>query len=69
MDWILLAAALIVIFLLIGFIVRAIKAAIGTAVMIAIVLLIVHVVFGIAPNELWQEITNLLQGIWRSVNS
>lgn len=67
MDWILLAAALIVIFLLIGFIVRAIKAAIGTAVMIAIVLFILQVVFGFDPNELWQEITTLLQGLWQSV--
>lgn len=67
MDWILLAAALIVIFLLIGFIVRAIKAAIGTAVMIAIVLFILQVVFGFDPNELWQEITTLLQGLWQNV--
>lgn len=65
MDWILLVAALIVIFLLLGFIVRAIKAAIGTAVLIAIVLIVLQLVFGFSPNELWQEMIHLWQGIWR----
>lgn len=65
MDWILLVAALIVIFLLLGFIVRAIKAAIGTAVMIAIVLLVLQLVFGFSPNELWQSLAHLWQEAWR----
>ena len=67
MDWILLVAALIVTFLLLGFIVRAIKAAIGTAVMIAIVLVILQVVFGFSPNELLQEMTVLWQRFWQNV--
>ena len=67
MDWILLVAALIVTFLLLGFIVRAIKAAIGTAVMIAIVLVILQIVFGFSPNELLQEMTGLWQRFWQSV--
>jgi carbon starvation protein CstA len=65
MDWILLLAAFIVVFLLLGFVVRAVKAAIGTAVMIALVLIVLQVVFGFSPNQLWQEMVNLWQGLWR----
>lgn len=66
MEWVLLVAALIVTFLLLGFIVRAIKAAIGTAVMIAIVLLILQIAFGFSPNELWQEMMGLWQRFWQN---
>lgn len=65
MDWILLVAALIVILLLMGFVVRAIRAAIGTAVMIAIVLIVLQVAFGLSPDKLWQELIHLWQAIWR----
>lgn len=65
MDWILLIAALIVILLLMGFVVRAIRAAIGTAVMIAIVLIVLQVAFGLSPDKLWQELIHLWQVIWR----
>lgn len=65
MDWILLIAALIVILLLMGFVVRAIRAAIGTAVMIAIVLIVLQFAFGFSPDELWQELIYLWQAAWR----
>ncbi|WAL59282.1 hypothetical protein [Thermocoleostomius sinensis] len=67
MDWIVLIAALIVMFLVLGFVGQAIKSAISTAILIAILLLVLQVVFGISPTELWQEISNVGQSLWRNL--
>ncbi|GAB4376560.1 MAG: hypothetical protein Kow00121_23880 [Elainellaceae cyanobacterium] len=64
MDWILLVAALVVSFLVFGFLVRVVRAAIGTAIAIALVVLALQLVFGIGPNDLWQEVENLWDGLW-----
>lgn len=65
MSWALLIAAVIVSILIFGFLIRVVKAAIGTAIAIAVVALILQLGFGIAPNQLKQEIfqfwTNFLE--------
>lgn len=68
MEWILVIAAVVVSFLVFGFLARVAKAAIGTAIAIAIVVLVLQIVFGIGPNELWQETQNLWEGLWQNVN-
>jgi hypothetical protein len=68
MDWIVWIAALIVIFLLLGFVGRAVRSAIGTAISIAIVLLVLQFAFGINPNELWQAVSDLGQGLWGNLH-
>lgn len=66
MDWILLMAALVVSFLVFGFLVRVIKAAISTAITIAIIVLTLQIILGAGPTDLWQEILGLWQqlGQW-----
>ncbi|HEY9596823.1 MAG TPA: hypothetical protein V6D33_04055 [Cyanophyceae cyanobacterium] len=59
MSWALLIAAVIVSILIFGFLVRVVKAAIGTAIAIAVVALILQLGFGIAPNQLKQEMLQL----------
>lgn len=59
MSWVLLIAAVIVSILIFGFLVRVVKAAIGTAIAIAVVALVLQLGFGIAPTQLKQEILQL----------
>jgi hypothetical protein len=44
-----------------------VKASIGTAILIAAVVLILQLFFGIGPQDLWQQITQLPQTILRMV--
>lgn len=67
MNLILLIAALIVSLLVFGFLIRVTKAAIGTAITIALVVLVLQIAFGIAPNQLWQEVTQLWENLWRQI--
>jgi hypothetical protein len=43
--------------------VKVLKASIGTALAIAIVILILQIAFGIGPQQLWQQVINLPQTI------
>jgi hypothetical protein len=67
MNLILLIAAIVVSLLVFGFLVRVAKAAIGTAITIAIVVLVLQIAFGISPNQLWQEVTQLWENLWQQV--
>lgn len=63
MQLIILIAALIVSWLIFTWLVKVLKASIGTAFSIAIIVLILQLAFGIAPQELWQQIIDLPQAI------
>jgi lysylphosphatidylglycerol synthetase-like protein (DUF2156 family) len=66
MEPILIIAALIVSFLVFTFLLRVAKSAISTAITIAIVILLLQLVFGIGPGELWEQMVGLWQGVWQN---
>ncbi|MBD1897134.1 hypothetical protein [Coleofasciculus sp. FACHB-129] len=66
-DLIILIAALIVSWLVFTLLIKVVKASIGTAILIAAVVLVLQLFFGIDPQHLWQQITQLPQTILRMV--
>jgi hypothetical protein len=67
MSLVLLAAALVVSLLVFAFLVRVVKSAIGAAIAIAIVVFAVQFFFGISPDRLIHEISDLWGNIWHQV--
>jgi uncharacterized membrane protein len=67
MSLILLAAAVVVSVLVFGFLLKVVRAAIGTAIMIALVVLLLQIVFGIGFDDLWQQVIGLWQNLWQSI--
>ncbi len=61
MEIILLLGALIVTWLVFTWLVKVLKTSVTTALAIAAVVLILQIVFGINPQELWEAIQNLFQ--------
>ncbi len=66
MDWVIWIGALIVSFLIFTWLVKVVKATIGTAITIAVIILILQLVFGIGPNDLLEQITDWWQNLGRS---
>ncbi|MCU0570169.1 MAG: hypothetical protein MUF49_26795 [Oculatellaceae cyanobacterium Prado106] len=60
MTWVILFASLIVAFLVFAWLVKVVKATIGTAIAVAVVVLALQLFFGIGPQELWQQISQLV---------
>ncbi|MDJ1171553.1 hypothetical protein PMG71_19155 [Roseofilum sp. BLCC_M154] len=60
-DLILLIAALIISWLIFTWLVKIVKLTVGTALTIAGIVLILQLLFGVNPNQLWQQILNLPQ--------
>lgn len=67
MNWILLIAALIVSFLVFTFVLKVARAALSTAIALALVVLVLQLVFGIGPLELWQQVKGLWDTLWNLV--
>jgi Flp pilus assembly protein TadB len=61
MDLIILIAALIVAWLIFTWLVKVLKASIGTALAIAAVILVLQIAFGVDPQQLWQQVNDLPQ--------
>ncbi len=59
MELILLLGALIVAWLVFTWLVKIVKTSVKTALAIAVVVLVLQLVFGIDPRELWEAIQNL----------
>ena len=66
-ELIILVAALIVSWLVFTALVKVVKTTVSTAITIAAIVLILQLVFGVAPQELWQQITQLPQILWNIV--
>ncbi len=66
MKVILLVAAIVVAFLVFTWLIKIVRMTIGTALSIAVIVLIL-LAFGIGPAQLWQELTQLVQSVWRLV--
>ncbi|MGK7932268.1 MAG: hypothetical protein AB4041_12650 [Microcystaceae cyanobacterium] len=58
-----LIAAFAVAWLVFSGLLKIIKTSVGTAFKVAIIVLVLQLVFGISPYDLWQEIINLPQRI------
>ncbi|MBE9177642.1 hypothetical protein IQ268_03495 [Oculatella sp. LEGE 06141] len=67
MDWIILIAALVVSFLVFTLLIRVVKATIGTAIAIAAIVLVLQLVFGIGPGDLWEQIRALWENVRQSL--
>ncbi|WP_253188409.1 hypothetical protein [Leptolyngbya sp. 'hensonii'] len=65
MELVIAIGALIVAFLVFTWLVKVVKATIGTAITIAIVVLVLQLIFGIGPSQLWNYLTHLPQVIWQ----
>jgi hypothetical protein len=65
-ELLLLIAAVIVAALVLGWMVKVVKATLSTAIMIAAIVLVLAVL-GIGPNQLWQQVTQLPQIVWTVV--
>lgn len=66
-ELIILIAALIVSWLVFTALVKVVKTTVSTAITIAAIVLVLQLVFGVAPQELWQQITQLPQILWNLV--
>ena len=63
MSLVLLLAAIAVTFLVFTWLVKVMKATIGTAILVAAIVLGVQVLFGIGPGQLWQQISQFFQNL------
>ena len=66
-ELIVLIAALIVSWLVFAALINVVKTTLKTAIAIAAIVLVLQLVFGIAPQALWQQIVQLPQIIWHQV--
>lgn len=64
---ILLIAALVVSILVFMWLLRVVKATITTAITIAIVVLLLQLVFGIGPGQVWQQVEQIPRALWQLV--
>ncbi|MEM9218765.1 MAG: hypothetical protein AAGD25_31045 [Cyanobacteria bacterium P01_F01_bin.150] len=69
MDWILLIAALFIAFLIFTWLLKVVKATISTALTVAFIVLLVQLLFGIGPIELWNQIVSLWQSATQVLTS
>ena len=67
MDMILVVVAIIVTFLVFTWLVKVVKATIGTAIAIALLILVVQLLFGIGPVQVWQQVSQVFQSVWQTV--
>jgi uncharacterized phage infection (PIP) family protein YhgE len=67
MNIILLVAALIVTFLVFTWLVKVVKATVGTAIAIALLILALQLFFGIGPMQVWQQVSQFFQAVWQTI--
>ncbi|EKQ70656.1 hypothetical protein OsccyDRAFT_0958 [Leptolyngbyaceae cyanobacterium JSC-12] len=67
MNIVLLIAAIIVTFLVFTWLVKVVRATIGTAIAIAVLVLLLQLFFGIGPAQVWQLVSQFFQVIWQTI--
>lgn len=67
LEFIILIASLLVSWLVFNWVVKVLKASIGTAISIALIVLTMQLMFGIGPNQLFQYIINLPETLWNMI--
>jgi type IV secretory pathway TrbL component len=68
MDLILLIAAILISALVFTWLFKIVKATITTALTIAVIVLALQIVFGIGPTQVWQQVSQIPQIIWKFVS-
>lgn len=63
MEIVLLIGALLVVFLVVGWIFKIVKSTLRTILFVGFVLLALWFVFGIGPSALWEQIREMLSGL------
>lgn len=66
-ELIILIAALILSWVVFTALIKVVKTTVSTAITIAAIVLVLQLVFGIGPQDLWQQITQLPQIVWHLV--
>ncbi|MBL1178861.1 hypothetical protein [Pantanalinema sp. GBBB05] len=67
MNLILVIAAIAISVLVFTWLIKMVKATIGTAILIAAIVLVLQLVFGIGPSQLWEQISQIPQTVWNLV--
>lgn len=63
-ELIILIAAIIVAWLVFTGLIKIVKVSLKTALAIAAIVLILQIVFGIGPRDLWEQILQLPETVW-----
>lgn len=66
-ELIILIAALILSWVVFTALIKVVKTTVSTAITIAAIVLVLQLVFGIGPQDIWQQITQLPQIVWHLV--
>ncbi len=67
LNLIIILAALIISWLVFTWLLKVVKTTVTTAIAIAAIVLILQLMFGIKPDQLWSEIINLSQTLWNLI--
>jgi len=62
-------AAIVLSWLLFRWLIKVVKATVPKAIAIAVIFLILQLVFGIGPSELWQQLNQMVQNIFQTNNA
>lgn len=66
-DLLILIAALIVSWLIFTALIKVVKTTVSTAIAIAAIVLVLQLAFGVNPQDLWEQITQLPQTLWHTI--
>lgn len=66
-DLLILIAALIISWLIFTALIKVVKTTVSTAIAIAAIVLVLQLAFGVNPQDLWQQITQLPQILWDTI--
>jgi ABC-type multidrug transport system permease subunit len=67
MNLLLLIAALVISVLVFTWLIKVVKATITTAILIAILVLALQLVFGIGPDQVWNQVVQIPRFLWELV--
>ncbi|MEM7771874.1 MAG: hypothetical protein AAGA75_05200 [Cyanobacteria bacterium P01_E01_bin.6] len=67
MEIALFIAALIVSLIVFTWLIRVVKATVTTALTLAFVVLVLQLLFGIGPQDLFQTLSNILRQLWQAI--
>lgn len=65
MNLVILLAAIVISILVFTWLVKVLKATIGTAILIAAIVLAASLLFGIGPGQIWQQVSQFFRSIWQ----
>ncbi|MGB7443692.1 MAG: hypothetical protein WA919_21730 [Coleofasciculaceae cyanobacterium] len=67
-EVVVIIAAVILSFLLFRWLIKVVKATVPKAIAIAVIFLVLQLMFGIGPSELWQQLNQIVQNVFQTNN-